>query len=32
MSVFAVSDLSLRFGGVQAIGELSFSATITAGV
>ncbi len=25
MSVFAVSDLSLRFGGVQAIGALSFS-------
>lgn len=25
MSVFAVSDLSLRFGGVQAIGNVSFS-------
>ena len=25
MSVFSVSDLSLRFGGVQAIGNVSFS-------
>ena len=25
MSVFSVSDLSLRFGGVQAIGDVSFS-------
>ena len=25
MSVFSISDLSLRFGGVQAIGNVSFS-------
>ena len=24
MSVFAVNDISLRFGGVQAIGNVSF--------